>query len=584
MLTVVLSFVACNKTNNAVLQSSGNEEGAVLLRQKVLLVVVDGAVGREVKSIAPPVLTGLTNHAIYSWDGLSSYIYDTVSNASTWTSLFAGVGTTKSGVTNSLAYGNFTSYPTLFTRLRSVNPALKTSVFSSSNDIKTYLAKDATVSNSYNQDDNATNTAALSEIKNNDPDLMVVQYHSVDAAGTASSYSATSTMYKNAIAQIDTYIGQLINTVQSRSDYAHENWLIIITSNKGSNTGLANVGSWSAFDDPKHNTFSFFYNSRFVPKTSQSPQGIIPYAGVVPLYTIGGSNSTANPTNAVANSPSTIVFDSLGDYTIQCKIKIPSNQTAQYMGFFGTARYRYDGGAISVGGGWLAYFESSTQYYVNVFTRAGARSQYLVGHNIVDGQWHTIDIVFKWNAAKTSRDGYAVTDGVVGTSKDVKTAYLSATNNPFTVGYTKESSNSGGSTNTKTGVMITDVRIYNTALPTTYIQSNYCSTVVPDSDPYKSNLIGFWPSLDAFQGTDNSYYLKDMSGRGNDLKLNGYASSSFSEQTTSVCPAISDLLYKSVPNVVDAYPLILSWFNIPISSSWQLDGQVFTPSYNDIFN
>lgn len=569
----LMCLVACNKNNSATLKSSTSSTIASSLTPKVLFVVVDGAMGEVVKSVNPPNLLSITNHSIYSWDGLQGYAYDTVSNASSWASLLTGVTSAKNNVTKDLSSGNYSVYPTLFTRLKMAQSSLKTVSFSSSDSIKTYLAKDATTAISFAEDDGATNTAAFNSIQGTDnPDLVFVEFKSVDKAGRNGGYTATNASYKSAILQVDTYIGGLISAVQARPNYANENWLVVVTSNKGSNTGLANSSSWTAFDDNRFNTFCFYYNPRFVPASSVRPIGILPYSGTTQSYAIGGNGIQAT-TGIVSNTSlnGLLDFGPKSEFTVQCKVKFSSGSNI-YPGFLGKKTVWDD-----VTPGYL-FFNEGTQWQFTVKGSVSSRQQSR-GGVVRDGLWHTLTGVVRYENGKRSLITY--TDGVRST--DVKTLN---DNDDFTNPADFQVGNITGNSASFSDGFITDIRVYKIALSDQYIKSNYCSAEVSASDTATKSLLVYWPSTQiataVTQGNKEISYFQDYGPYRKPLILGSSNSKSFNDQSTNVCPPISIATYKSVPNNVDAYSLILSWFKIPISDSWNLDGQTWLPTYTDI--
>lgn len=570
IVATTISSVACNKNNNTTLTSAKTSTTPTLLQQKVLFVVVDGAKGTEMQAAAPPVLTSLTNHAIFSWNSLTDYSNGFVTNPSTWTTLLTGVNNNKHKATNSLNTADLADFPTIFTHLKMANPKLRTVGIASVDSFKTALLGDATSASSFGGDDAAVSVAALSEIKTNNPDLLMVEFHSADIAGQSSSYSVSSASYKSALLQIDTYIGQLISAIQSRANYPNENWLVILTSNKGSNTGIAGGAAWSAFDDSRHNTFTFYYNPRFVPKVATKPVGILPYGGRTQSYTINGSSDPGNqaivPASTLGNR---MDFGAGSEFSVQCKVKFST--AASYPSFLGKMQ-KFDDDNPTPG---FLFFLEGGNWQFTVRPISGGRTQ-AMGGTVTDGDWHTLTGVVRIESGQ--RKIMVFTDGVKGAVKNIGMADSYINNENFIVGW-RTGSNGGSSF---TG-LITDVRVYKTALSDAYVAANYCSTTISANDTAYKKLIGFWPSTDV-QTDGSKYWFSDMGANNMNLNIKTANLASFNDKSTNVCPPVSAASYTSVPNNVDAFPLIFSWFNLPVSASWNLDGQTWIPNYNDIIN
>lgn len=80
--------------------------------------------------------------------------------------------------------------------------------------------------------------AALSALRERDPDAMFVYFGSVDEVGhgaidSRAGFSPDSTIYLNAISHIDSHIGELMRAVKARPKYAEEDWLVLITTDHG---------------------------------------------------------------------------------------------------------------------------------------------------------------------------------------------------------------------------------------------------------------------------------------------------------------------------------------------------------------
>ncbi|MFT4094432.1 MAG: DUF4983 domain-containing protein [Niabella sp.] len=577
LVTALLAVMACNKTNPNTLTSSESSEVATATKNKVLYIIVDGAKGSEVESVSPPVLTGLTDHSIYSWDALSDYVNADVTNASAWTTLLTGVTSEKHGITESFATGDLEDYPTVFTRIKSQLTAARTVALTSSADLADSLAADATLSTSYAGSDLNTKNAAISELATADPDLLLVQFHEVDAAGLSDSYEASSATYSAAILQTDTYIGEVIDAVKARDTFEDENWLIVIVSNKGDNTEyVPSSASWSAFEDGRHNTFAFYYNPRFVTSKKVEPVGILPYAGDTPPYYVGGTSQPQNNGAYVSDSAlgTLMDFGASTEFTMQCKVRVPSGSVVYYPSFLGK-RAAFN---TSTGSQGFLFFLESNYWGFNLRSTAPATSQAL-GTQINDGEWHTLTGVVRIEDG--TRKAYAYTDGVVGGSATLVSTASYVSDSNFTVGWRTGSTYDSYVIN---GLLITDIRVYNTALPATYIANNYCATEVATTDEYYSNLVGFWPSTEVLTDASGVNYIEDKSAYGNKLIVKNTSTTSFSVTTANVCPPVSAASYKSVLNSVDALPLIYQWLGIHPSSSWSLDGQLWVPDYSDVTN
>ncbi|MES2777592.1 MAG: DUF4983 domain-containing protein [Bacteroidota bacterium] len=567
---LVAMLVGCNKKFDNTLPGSGTETPPVALTRKMLVIVIDGAVGTEVKNAlaSNSTLYGLTDNSIFSWDGLNNYTNTAISNQLGWATLLTGVNAPKHNVNGANFTGNnFANYPSLFTRIKQEKPGLRSAAFFSTPALADTLAIDATQKQSFADNDAAVKDAAKAELAGQNPSLVLAQFSSVDKAGAANAYSATNAAYKNAIVQVDTYIGEVLAAMRARTSFKDENWMVIITSNKGSNTVYTPVGTpWTAFDDTRHNTIFFCYNPRFKTSNPTRPGSQIPYIGTSPLYSGTMANNRRSKVNTGGN-----LYDmgATGSFTIQCKVKVPTG-SYNYPAFL-SKRASFTGGIP----GWVLFMEGN-YWQINIGQVALGNRQ-IRGHVISDGQWHTLTVVIKQEGALrnvyTYTDGVLYTTGITDANRNITSYGNLNSPQPLTVGNLPPDNVTG-----LQNYYVTDVRIYNTDLTGTYIGSNFCKTEIEAGDPYLGQMLGFWPCTEV---TADKKML-DKSPNNRPLEIESYTAGSFNELTGSVCPLISEAVYKTVPNGVDLAVQIYQWLGITPPPSWNLDGKNWIPGFSDL--
>ncbi len=566
LLWVTLALVfACNKPFPDTLDTGRSMSDYNAIQRKAILIIVDGAVGDEVNAMSPPNLTLIADYALYSMNSLNEYKDIPITNELSWTTLLTGVTSEKHKVTGSDFTGSkLAEYPSIFTRLKTIKPTFRSVAYCSSAEVTDNLAIDASEKKTFADNDEGVKNAVVTELSANNPDFILAQFHNVDKVGAEKGYTRRVPEYRNAVLQVDAYIGEILDALEKRnSTNNNEDWAVIVASNKGSNTPYVPIGKvWSAFDDTRHNTMFLYYNPRFK-SLNLMPPSMPPYTGLTPFY----SGTQANNQRAkVLDGGTTYDIGDNGSFTIQCKVKMPAGVNVNYPSFL-AKRASFTGGVV----GWC-FFREGAYWQIN-FGQSGKNNIQQRGHDIADGKWHTLTAVIKQEGA--ARNVYVYTDGVIYTTSPRDISSLGNLNSPapLTVGNLPPDNNT-----TLTDYMVTDIRIYNTALSDSYIRTNYCQTSLADDDPYKSNLLGFWPSTDV--EPDNS--ILDMSGNGHSLVIEKYKPSSFSEITASICPALTGEAYKIVPNSSDATVLIFNWLNIKVPHEWQLDGKIWTPEFVDV--
>lgn len=569
LVTVVSALTACNKSvqNNLGTESTADTSA---VKNKVLFIVIDGAVGDEVRKAQAPTLVNMADNAIYSWDALSDFDNNASGNYLTWANLLTGTTAAKHGVTgNSFAGNNFAAYPSIFTRLKQAGPGIRTAAFSSNAAVINSLAADATVKQSFDNNDAGVITAARSELANTDvADLTFVNLGNVDNSGLAGGYTIANAAYKAAILAVDNQIKGMMDVIAARPTYLKENWLIMIASNKGSNTPFV-PGSgeiWSAFKDSRHNTMFLAYNFTPVPNfriQAAAKPTVIPYIGTAPLY----NGTQADNRRATLAGNSTLGnIGATGSYTMQCKVKIPAGN------YYYPAILGKRAGFTNGTPGWVFFLEAD-YWMINFGHESGSGNAQLAGTKVSDNQWHTLTATITQVDANT-RNVFVYTDGARSASS-INIASRGNLNSPrpFNVG---NLISSNGEINVN--YYVTDIRLYNTALPDAYISSNYCRTDVPD-DQYKANLIGFWPS--SVVEADGKTIL-DQSGNGNPLTIQSYNPGIFNDVTPKVCPQIIPAVYRSVPNSVDVTMQVYQWLGVITPAFWGLDGKTWVPQYINV--
>ncbi len=561
---ISMMMFSCNKDFVNTLKNAGSDSTVIGKgERKTLLIIVDGAVGTEVRAAKPRNLSLLADFAIHSYDALADYNTTTgMSNAKGWSNILTGVKADKHQVTGTDFTGNnLAQYPSLIKHLKEKRPDWRTSAFVANKEVIDFLAADATEKNSFAGDDAAVKEAVKSELSSKNSAFVLAQFHKVDVAGTAGSYSVSDPGYKAAILKTDEYIGEILSALRGRPNYADENWLVIITSNKGSNVATDPAGAIrNAYQDSRRNTFFFAFNPRFNSLNPTRPGTIIPYIGTSPLY---DGNNAASKAEAL-DGGTTYDFGAEGSYTISCKVKFKTGNYS-YPAFLGK-RDGFGGGKP----GWVFFLEGNL-WQINI-GQVGQGNVQVKGQTVSDDKWHTLTAVIRQEGAK--RMVYTYTDGVYsGNSADIAGKGNINSPAPLTVGFIKDSRGSN-----PVGYFVTDLRIYNEALTAEYIASNFCKINITPDDQYRNNLLGFWPAT-SVSGTKK---LTDFSGKGHDLTVDQLNSVSFTELSTQICPDISEEVYRTVPNSVDIANLVYLWYGIIVPDSWGLDGKIWVPTYSDI--
>lgn len=566
-LILVILLSSCNKDfPNTLRTEYPNDTANVTVKErKVLYIILDGVRGNALKTLNPPNLAQIVRKSIYAYDGLSDFQANTMTNAGGWANALTGVISDKHKVVSENFAGNqLLAYPSLFTRLKQVRPNIRTASIAASQVFNANLAIDATFKANFENDDAKVKDALLEELKRPDATVVIGQFHSAENAGAANGYTDNSTAYTSAITQLDTYIGNIMTALQQRANFAGEDWMVVIASNKGGaipvNPGPNNFG---AYDDPTRNNFIIFYNPRFVSQITPKPDlSALPYAGIAPKYNVNNAAVQSDPTflNLGTNKEATIRFNlrwdnKAGNGNYPAILQKRGLTTSITAGVPGWTFIKDDGGIITFN----VSFTGSTG---NVQAK-GPTSQV-----ITDGNWHSVAVRI-WNNNGVHTASMFV-DGIPAQQPNLAMNGNLDTSSPLTFGKFNN-----------VDCFITEFAVYNVAIPNAdIISSSKRTPLTPANDPYYNNLIGYFRSN---EGSGNQ--INDLTGKAAPMNLVGTANwSVFSDLSPNISPPVSAASYGVVINNVDIPYQIYSWMNIPIPTNWQLNGKIWRPTYTDVRN
>lgn len=571
-LTLMFMMGSCNKDfPNQLSQEQKNDTSGVSLKnRKVLYLIFDGARGRAIKAVNAPILTQLIRRSVYSYDGITDINKTAMTNASAWSTMLTGVGTAKHGVTGAEFTGNnLVAYPSLFTRFKANDPSQRTASFSASAAFATNLATDAGETKSFNNDDVAVKAALLEELKREDATLAVAEFGAVEVAGKQYGYSENTPGYADALRQMDASIGEILDALAQRKNYATENWLVVIASSKGGALPVNpdNIDK-TVYGDDSRNNFIAFYNPRFVTRLVAKPASDkIPYTSTAPKYSGG---DTENIKAVIPNDNGLYNFGT-GDFTVQCKFR-GTGVDSSWPVFLSKST----GINNNVTPGWIMYLEGK-KWKVNI----SGNSRYIDfgatdsnGPVVVnDGLWHTLTMVFYNEGGK--RYVKCLTDGVL-TRAGVEITSLGtlSTAEPLTIG--RHLNHVG----TIPNALITEVQIFNAALSDATVAAQARKTVLDRAHPNYNNLVGYWPCN---EGRGDQLLNYASKGEGIDFRLTGqFVWQTFSDFSPFLDPPIQDSFYSLVPNSVDIPFTIYQWMGINIPKAWGLDGAYWKTRYSDV--
>lgn len=553
LIAMVIVVVSCNKDLNRppLFKNTGEGTNVGLPARKVLVISIDGATGSEIREIAPPNIINLQPHSKYSYFLRKG---DDSTDAGSWVSLLTGIGYNRHQISDSSFQpenGN-NLYPTLFNYISHADPSHKTAMITPWADLANYT-KNADYDIVVNNDEAVKDSAVSVLNRVNALTLMVLDFNEVEIAGNSGGFSASNPSYKSAVMKVDGYIGKIMNALKTRKNYANEDWLVIITTNRGGGS-----------TDPK-NGFIYCYNHSFS-KENVAASG---------YYTIRFQGSEGNAITAIVpNDHGLYNFGADQDFTLQMQIKF--NTKNKWPGFFSKTEGLH-GSNIT---GWV-FFQSTNVY---AFTVGGldhggeGKNQTNESDPIADGQWHTLTVSVKTgNDAK--RRARLFVDGRFNTSKDITSNGNLNSPAPLTIGYVPVDS-WGNADFYASGVEIFDV-----ALDDQTIKDNIDLKNITRHPDY-NNLIGYWP-INSGRGA----VLVNKAPKGYDMTLQGPyqwvnlgADAPANVVPPVVSPGITSSSSISVPIVEDISSNVLFWLKIT-PKNVNMDGEAWLDNFMDeIYN
>ncbi|SHL58076.1 Type I phosphodiesterase / nucleotide pyrophosphatase [Chitinophaga jiangningensis] len=542
--TIAMLATACSKIEEV--PGDTADKPKFTDKSKVLVIVVDGLAGKQVKAVAPPVITQMLAHSTYSYDTRADTV--TTDGASLAT-LYTGVPYAKNEIRDSSLVARSTSgaryAPFLSLIKKTGKRALKTISVTAWDAVNKTLLADATTKVTTKDDDKAVLDSAVNRLKNDSLDLMFVQFNGINKAGKQYGYYSYIPEYAAAINQVDAYIGELLKTINSRPDYQNENWLVIVQSTHG---GLDK--SYGSDSDAEMNSFSLYYCPDLFRYQIDQPQTI--------PASIKFNEQNEKTVNAVLNDATAYNFgapSSANQFTVECKVKTPKGSNPTYPGFL-SKRASFAAGQV----GWT-FFQEGSYWMINLSGTGATKNLQAKGADINDGNWHHLTCVFA-TKANNVRVCSTYTDGKYNNAVTVTEFGNLNSTAPLTIGFIP------GSINTPVTIYMADVRIWNDTLPAATIAAFSCTNVL-DQHPYLSKLVGWWP---VNERKGNVLRNAVPAAAGKDFKVNG----TFTwEAMNYVLPCAGNADKQNPPNNTDLCYQIAYWLNLDLNPDWEIGGRLW---------
>lgn len=542
VLAFSLLLGACGKV--PLVQSDRGEEFPFADNSKVLLILVDGMVGKEMDKVNTPALNALKPNSIYSYEGSA----DTVTtDPASIAHIMTGnpVGNTEirdSSLVPRVPRGDL--FPSFIKRVKeqkarpfrvvTVTPweALSKTLFKEA-DIRIAVA---------NNNNDVVRDSAINRIKSDSADLVIAHFNNVNLAGIQEGFTSTAPGYKAALLKADEYIGALVQAMRERAKFAEEDWLVIVQSTHG-----GNGKKYGGFLENERNTFTLFYNSRL------KQNNVIAPAGVRFAAKIAGTD--ANAVNAKLPDANAYNVGDKDNFTIEMKMRhTRSGQSSNYPAFFGK-RNNFAGGVV----GWI-FFQEGAYWQFNA-GQSGKGNVQARGANINDGNWHHLTAVIYTDNSTTpfKRFVRVYTDGVFNAQNEITALGNISSPAPLTIGATLPGNGS------MVDMYVNDVRIWNDSLPASVIKQYSCTNRIDGTHPNYKNLIGYWACSEG----DGNQFKNAVAGAPNFELKNAYKWEPMN--TIFTCgKSVADAPYSK-----EVFNQIAYWLNVPVAKEWEINGRLW---------
>lgn len=246
---------------------------------RVLFIGLDGTRGSVMNhpSVLTPNLDFLKSEGLYS-DRVQTG--DVSVSGPGWSNNLTGVWRDKHNVSNNTVrtnrygtapYINGADFPDFIGRLESLNSNYVTGWINSWDQLELMAGRNAADHHFYQQYNVNGDFDSVEQGRNMltsfDMHAMFFYFAMIDIAGHRHGFHRTIDEYVSAIERVDLQIGQLLNAVQSRPDYEHENWLIVVTTDHGGSSGsLTSHGENAPYD---RTGFVILNGNKAVTRTAQ---------------------------------------------------------------------------------------------------------------------------------------------------------------------------------------------------------------------------------------------------------------------------------------------------------------------------
>lgn len=587
LLVLGISFFSgCTRYDNpAPVFEEYEQDGVTTIKNKVLIITVDGLVGSQLKSYMPTNMKTMLTNAKYSYKTESDRV---TSDPATLVSLVTGVPSAVHGVFTDSYIPPFTSpdphvqtsfTPSFLYRMEEKNKYISTAVFMRNGTLTGTYLTDADIF-AFENSDEQIKTRALNNLSQNNSDLLMLQFSDVQTAAKTGGFVMTNAKYKEALDKVDGYIGEIIEAIDARPKAEFENWLIVVCSPHG---GKAD-GSYGGSSDDELLTFSMYYNKKFEEMELSGDKMESFHANGYLVGTYNHYDGTGRPRvfseiGVRAQTPEGAASDifnaaTAGEITYEFKIKLRQDTywagasfSGGYRNYWNSIMGKDDADGNSAG--WHIYGQDMA--FALRVQNGSATQSFNFGRG-TDGAWNHYAITFKSVSAAVTRGSVYVNGELAGTQDFTMAISAFSNNHPLTFGFLRQ----GDTRMAFPNADFADVRIWNKELTKEQVVEIACTKWIPNTHPLHNNLIAYYTSF-----TEDGTWINIVTDKGApNMTLSNHGEFSSWTNARPTCGSIPGYVY--LQNV-DLAPQVFYWLEEDINEEWGFKGNLFLNSFENEF-
>ena len=212
------------------------------IQPHVMMVLLDGWRPDVIAAAHTPTIDMMMQDSAYS---MEARVDDTTISGSGHSSFLTGVHRDKHNVHgNSFGDANYQEYPYWFNLLKYERPEMHTAAYHNwlpmANTALDFSVCGYCVDMYVTGSDNSIATQLATDLANQQMDAVTIVIDAPDAAGHGYGFHPSIPQYVAAMNQSDAWLGMIMDAIFARTNYAEEDWMVIISSDHaGSGYGLS---------------------------------------------------------------------------------------------------------------------------------------------------------------------------------------------------------------------------------------------------------------------------------------------------------------------------------------------------------